>query len=455
MLVDWNINGERRPLRSVAKEGGVSVNQSVRRKGPREITLVGTLERDPQFYPNRSGNGEHATVRVHAVTPGYTFTRDGREMIVKDKPQWLSATVVGAGVEKLRTFRAGDEIALRNATVEPYKDEAKRAVIGIRAFDVSSEVPDGLRKAPNQVHLAGTVAEVSFRANKGNQQLDYMEYKVVPFGKDAEPVLVREYGASTRELEAARAKGEKLELDGRLVHSSFAGRNGRIDTYYISTTTKEVENMRERAAERSQERDRERVGEIDREIASLTAEHEALLSEDRTPGAPAYERIEAIAQQETMLLQEREWLAKTPAERAAMYERQAAEREASAPERAEVPQSELDAVAALNEEHREEERIDLGALPVVSPASTLRDATEIPHDFNARVRGRDESGERVIATLGGKLVSIDRSAFSERPEVGEVVEVSRDGAGVRAMTERQAELAAEQEIARGEEIEVG
>lgn len=122
-----------------------------------------------------------------------------------------------------------------------------------------------------------------------------------------------------------------------------------------------------------------------------------------------------------------------------------------------VPQSELDAVAALNEEHREDAiaHVDLGALPIVATSGALRDAAEIPHDFNARVRGRDERGEHVIATLGGKPVSIDRAAFSERPEVGEVVEVSRDGASVHAMTERQAELAAEQEIGRGEEIEVG
>lgn len=459
MLVDWNINADRRALRGVAREGGFSVNQSPRRKGPREITLVGTCENDPQFYPNTSGVGEHGVVRVRAVTPGYTFTRNGQETVVQDKTQWHSATVYGAtAIEKLRNFRAGDEIALPNALVDPYRSrETGRPVLGIRAFDVSNEVTDAQRKEPNRVHIAGAISEVAFRANRGNQQLDYLEYKVMPFGKDAQPILIREFGEAARNLEAARAVGEKVELDGRLTHGSFQGRNGRVDTYYIATTPKEVENLRERAAERSQERDRERVAEIDREIASLTAEHEALLSEDRTPGTPAYERIEAIAQQETKLLQEREFLAMTPAERAAMYEQQAVEREAQAQEREDVPQSELDAVAALNEEHRQEavERIDLSTLPVATITGTLREAAEIPHDFNARVRGRDESGEHVIATLGGKPVAIERGAFSERPEVGEIVEVSRDDAGVHALTERQAELAAEQEIERGEEIEVG
>lgn len=453
MLVDWNISGHRRALRGVARGGGFSVNQSPRRKGPREITLVGTVERDPQFYPNKSGVGEHGVVRVRAVTPGYTFTRNGQETVVADKTQWHSATVYGAAaVEKLRNFRAGDEIALPGAMVDPYRSpETGRPVLGIRAFDVSNEITDAQRKEPNQVHVAGSISEVAFRANRGNQQLDYFEYKVMPFGKDAQPILIREFGETARNLEAARAVGEKVEIDGRLTHGSFEGRNGRIDTYY---TPKEVENLRERAAERSQERDRERAAEIDRDLGvlfedGLSLERDGL--KDTAQYAEIRERYDALAE-------ERKWLTMTPAERAAGYEQAAAERDAAQPTIADaVPQSELDAVAALNEEHRQEaiETIDLSALPVVSAGGTVRDAAEIPHDFNARVRGRDESGEHVIASLGGRPVAIERGAFSERPEVGEVVEVSRDDGGVHALTERQAELAAEYEFDRGEEIEVG
>lgn len=458
MLVDWNISGHRRALRGVARGGGFSVNQSPRRKGPREITLVGTVERDPQFYPNKSGVGEHGVVRVRAVTPGYTFTRNGQETVVADKTQWHSATVYGAAaVEKLRNFRAGDEIALPGAMVDPYRSpETGRPVLGIRAFDVSNEITDAQRKEPNQVHVAGSISEVAFRANRGNQQLDYLEYKVMPFGKDAQPILIREFGEATRDLVAARGVGEKVELDGRLTHASFQGRNGRVDTYYIATTPKEVENQRERAAERSQERDRERVVEIDREVAGLREEYLGL--GDVAPGTPGFARGGEIADHLGRLSEERDWLTKTPAERAALYEQAAAVREAAQPAVVEtVPQSELDAVAALNEEHRQEaiETIDLSALPVVSAGGTVRDAAEIPHDFNARVRGRDESGEHVIASLGGRPVAIERGAFSERPEVGDVVEVSRDDGGVHALTERQAELAAEYEFDRGEEIEVG
>lgn len=97
---------------------------------------------------------------------------------------------------------------------------------------------------------------------------------------------------------------------------------------------------------------------------------------------------------------------------------------------------------------------DLITLPVVNVAEQLRNAEQIPYDFNARVSGRDAEGEHVIARLGGKAVAIDRSAFSALPNVGEVVEVKRDGENTIALTERQADIAASKDREREREAEI-
>lgn len=96
------------------------------------------------------------------------------------------------------------------------------------------------------------------------------------------------------------------------------------------------------------------------------------------------------------------------------------------------------------------EKINLSSLPVATIAGALREAERIPYDFTARVNGRDAEGEHVIATLGGKQVAIGRQSFSEVPVVGEVVEVKRAGDVTTALTERQAEIAANE----SREIEV-
>lgn len=87
-------------------------------------------------------------------------------------------------------------------------------------------------------------------------------------------------------------------------------------------------------------------------------------------------------------------------------------------------------------------RDDLAALPVAQVNGAVRAAEAVPYDFTARVNGRDAESERVIATLGGRPVAIARESFTELPQVGEVVEVKRDGDVTKALTERQAEIAA-------------
>ncbi len=89
--------------------------------------------------------------------------------------------------------------------------------------------------------------------------------------------------------------------------------------------------------------------------------------------------------------------------------------------------------------------VDLQALPLAEVNGSVRAAEAVAYDFTARVSGRDESAEHVIAVIGGKAVAVERASFRSVPRVGEVVEVRRDGDTTRAFTEREAELAAQEE----------
>lgn len=228
----------------VTRDGESAVSpEEVQRRGSHTVRLGGVLERDPDFYPTQSG-GEKAVVRLKVTTPGYTFVRDGQEQTVADKQHFYSATVVGRdAVEAVRGMHAGDTFVGEGAVNTYTAKETGRPAIGVTVFSVSPEMTPDVAREPNVVRIAGEVTESTFKPNRGNPQLDSIDYKVKPFGRDNAEIAVREFGEKARELAESRSVGSRVELDGRLTMSSFEGRNGRVDSYFIATTPREVQAL--------------------------------------------------------------------------------------------------------------------------------------------------------------------------------------------------------------------
>lgn len=224
------------------------------RRLPNEITIAGVLEHDPKFEPNRSGPGKHAVLRVRETVPGFSFSRDGKETDVAEKTHWRRVVAVGAAVEPLRWMSAGDPVTLRGA-LSPYTDKTTQEPrVEIRAFAAEKGIASELQREPNQVHLQGTVTQVAFRENRGNAQLNVLEYKLETAGREPQTLTVREFGPNAKDLLSERAPGAQLEVTGRFSESAFQGRNGNtIRNHFVSTTPDEtrvlggVEQVHDRA----------------------------------------------------------------------------------------------------------------------------------------------------------------------------------------------------------------
>lgn len=224
------------------------------RRLPNEITIAGVLEHDPEFEPNRSGAGKHAVLRVRETVPGFSFSRDGKETDVAEKTHWRRVVAVGAAVEPLRWMSAGDPVTLRGA-LSPYTDKTTQEPrVEIRAFAAEKGIALELQREPNQVHLQGTVTQVAFRENRGNPQLNVLEYKLQTVGREPQTLTVREFGPNAKDLLAERAPGAQLDVTGRFSESAFQGRNGNtIRNHFVSTTPDEtrvlggVEQVHDRA----------------------------------------------------------------------------------------------------------------------------------------------------------------------------------------------------------------
>lgn len=210
------------------------------RQSSHSIHLLGTLESDPQFYPTQNG-GERGWARIRVTEPSFTFSRDGRETVVPEKNHYYSASVLGKeAVAALRAMKAGDRIDGRGS-VEPFTPRgSNRPELQPKLFAVA---PTNATRDVNEVRLAGEITESRFRANRGNAQLDSVDYTVKAFGKDGMTFAVREFGQAAREIDAAgdRAGGTRIDLEGRLSMASFPGRNGgKVEMWFVSTTPREV-----------------------------------------------------------------------------------------------------------------------------------------------------------------------------------------------------------------------
>ena len=240
--------------------------------GPHQGQLSGTLEKDPQFYPTQKG-GEVALVRLNVKTPGFTFTKGGVEQTVEPKSHFFNARIVGQdAVERMREYAQGDAITVAGSIESYTPQNSKKPIIGLTAFDHHPATREELSD-PNQIHLRGEVLGSVYKPNRGNAQLDSVDYAVRAFGKNGTDIAVREFGETAKNIASEREQGTKLELDGRLAMSSFEGRNGKVQMWYIATTPREVTNLTALEASRALEKANENAPELtDEQRASLERE---------------------------------------------------------------------------------------------------------------------------------------------------------------------------------------
>ena len=276
--------------------------QNVQRasRGARDAALSGVLAEPAQFFPTANG-GERGTARLAVTTPGFTFDRGGQEVTRAATTHYHSVSVFGAeAVAALKAMQPGDPIFVRGSLDAYTSKSTNRPVIAMRAFEVSRESPPGFDERPNRVSIAGEITASQFRQNIGNRQLDSVNYTVRAFGREPKDFAVREYGEGAQEIAQERAVGAKVALDGRLTVVSFQGRSGKVVSYHISTTPREVERIDngldgERALAQESSAPMHESPALAQESSDVSHENVEQVESDRLP-AMSIENIEASAQ---------------------------------------------------------------------------------------------------------------------------------------------------------------
>jgi hypothetical protein len=276
------------------------------RRGVQEQRLTGTVERI-DLTPAKGNSSEFWSTRLKVVTPGREAftTNDGRNIPERaPKVHYHSAILRGEAELVAPSISVGDSITVHGA-LDAYRGQ-KGSVLSTTAFRVTEPTQQELMR-PNEAHVLGEIVRSSFRPSYGNDELNSVDFTVRTPGRNSQDIAVREFSPEAQDrAKSTLALGEKVELTGKLTVASWGPEGAKKQSYYIATTPKEVENMRERAAERSHERDQERAQAIEETLATN--------GQGNGLDAPTREALEA----------ERAFLLASPAERAEMHERAAA-----------------------------------------------------------------------------------------------------------------------------------